>query len=96
MPKVEIGQCAYRFLLPTSDLLSNSMTAPLFKEDRTTMSIASGPDRRIVWYPCRRYNVFDLGVFVLLTGHSGELMNFVCMHPAKDDREEIEGKPDPV
>ncbi|KAJ5028981.1 hypothetical protein J3E73DRAFT_388494 [Bipolaris maydis] len=74
MPKIETSHCAYRFMVPTAELLKNSSIAPYFQEKKTTFSIAAGSDRRIVWYPCR----------------NGELMNFVCIHPAKDGRLETE------
>ncbi|KAH7128873.1 FAD binding domain-containing protein [Dactylonectria macrodidyma] len=64
-----VNECAYRFLIPTSKLLDNPMTRPLFREDKITSHIAATPDRRLVWYPCR----------------GGEIQNFVGLHPTKPE-----------
>ncbi|KAI8939770.1 hypothetical protein NX059_003512 [Plenodomus lindquistii] len=74
IPGTEVGECAYRFLLPTETLRQNPLTKALFEDPKCSFNIASAPDRRLVWYPCR----------------NGELQNFVGLHPAKDNRIESE------
>ncbi|KAL6704973.1 hypothetical protein ACN47E_007376 [Coniothyrium glycines] len=74
IPGTEVGDCAYRFLIPTEMLRRNPVTSLWFQDSKTTMSVAIGVNRRLVWYPCR----------------NGELINFVGIHPAKDKRVEIE------
>ncbi|KAF2846019.1 putative salicylate hydroxylase [Plenodomus tracheiphilus IPT5] len=74
IPGTEVGECAYRFLIPTEALRQNPLTRELFRDPKCSFNIASAPDRRLVWYPCR----------------NGELQNFVGLHPAKDDRIESE------
>ncbi|CCF38511.1 FAD binding domain-containing protein [Colletotrichum higginsianum] len=66
IPAGVVNECAYRFLIPTSKLLNNLVTKPLFQEDVATFHVATGSDRRLVWYPCR----------------DGQVQNFVALHPS--------------
>jgi len=74
VPGTEVGECAYRFLIPTEILRQNPVTKRLFEDPECSFNIASAPDRRLVWYPCR----------------NGELQNFVGLHPAKENRVETD------
>ncbi|TIC91646.1 6-hydroxynicotinate 3-monooxygenase [Colletotrichum higginsianum] len=64
IPAGVVNECAYRFLIPTSKLLNNLVTKPLFQEDVATFHVATGSDRRLVWYPCRD-NAEDLKLWQL-------------------------------
>lgn len=57
-PAVSVNECAFRFLIPTKKLQDNEITSPLFQEEKTTFHIASSSDRRLVWYPCRKYDLY--------------------------------------
>lgn len=74
IPGTEVGECAYRFLIPTKILRQNPVTKKLFEDPKCSFNVASAPDRRLVWYPCR----------------NGELQNFVGLHPAKENRVETD------
>ncbi|KAH8689105.1 hypothetical protein BGW36DRAFT_352497 [Talaromyces proteolyticus] len=65
IPAIEVKKCAFRFLIPTQKLLDNHITKPLFEDGRIRMQIATAPDRRLVFYPCR----------------NGEIQNFVGVCP---------------
>ncbi|KAM0472430.1 hypothetical protein ACHAP7_008583 [Fusarium lateritium] len=73
IPAASVNECAYRFLIPAAKLLENPATAALFREDKTTFHVASTADRRLVWYP--------------YVDRSGQIQNFVGLHPAKAGRE---------
>ncbi|RYC77848.1 hypothetical protein BFJ63_vAg19279 [Fusarium oxysporum f. sp. narcissi] len=54
IPATEVEQCIYRFLIPTSKLLDNPITRPLFEQDTATFRVAATAEKRIAWYPCRK------------------------------------------
>jgi salicylate hydroxylase len=65
--KESTGQNCFRFLVPMAKVQANPSTAALLS--RTGLDgvhAFSGPDRRLVIYPCR----------------TGELLNIVAIHPA--------------
>ncbi|KAK4552933.1 hypothetical protein LTR86_010065 [Recurvomyces mirabilis] len=68
------GVCAFRFLMPTSKLLENEKTRPYFQDRINSFNAATTDDRRLAWYPCR----------------GGEIINFVALHPDKNNRVEVE------
>ncbi|KIM94740.1 hypothetical protein OIDMADRAFT_45659 [Oidiodendron maius Zn] len=74
IPAASVGECAFRFLIPTETLLQNETTRPLFSGKKTALNIAATCDRRLIWYPCR----------------NGDIQNFVALHPAKDDNKDDE------
>ncbi|KAH0536647.1 hypothetical protein FGG08_006492 [Glutinoglossum americanum] len=49
---VSTGTSAFRFLIPTSDLLPNDEIAPFMKEPGIKIFVGQG-SKRLVWYPCR-------------------------------------------
>ncbi|KAH9880160.1 hypothetical protein J1614_002186 [Plenodomus biglobosus] len=48
IPGTEVGECAYRFLIPTETLRHNPLTKALFEDPNCSFNIASAPDRRLV------------------------------------------------
>ncbi|KAJ5240518.1 uncharacterized protein N7469_002109 [Penicillium citrinum] len=68
--KESTGQNCFRFLVPLSKAKANPLTAALLsKTGLDGVHAFSGPDRRLVVYPCR----------------SGDLLNIVAIHPAGND-----------
>ncbi|KAI9661304.1 MAG: hypothetical protein M1821_009631 [Bathelium mastoideum] len=70
------GQSAFRFLIPTEKLLKDPETRDLIEGRPDGIYVGSGPDRRLVWYPCR----------------AGEVFNFVGIHPDDANKSVSEGK----
>lgn len=59
------GSSMFRFLVPTEKLVQSAETRSLVQGVPPGVNLATGLDRRIVWYPCR----------------GGELQNFGLIHP---------------
>jgi hypothetical protein len=53
---VSTGTSAFRFLIPTSDLLPNDEITPFMKEPGIKIFVGEG-SKRLVWYPCRGFVV---------------------------------------
>ncbi|KAJ6128922.1 hypothetical protein N7471_010139 [Penicillium samsonianum] len=69
--KESTGQNCFRFLVPLAKALANPLTAALLsKTGLDGVHAFSGPDRRLVIYPCR----------------NGNLLNIVAIHPAGSDK----------
>ena len=49
----ETGQSAFRFLIPSNILEGLGREKDLFKTNPAGITIATDPQRRLVWYPCR-------------------------------------------
>ncbi|KAI9855206.1 MAG: hypothetical protein M1813_000501 [Trichoglossum hirsutum] len=49
---ISTGTSAFRFLIPTSDLLPNDEIEPFMKEPGIKIFVGQG-SKRLVWYPCR-------------------------------------------
>lgn len=69
--KESTGQNCFRFLVPLAKAQTNPLTAALLcKTGLDGVHAFSGPDRRLVIYPCR----------------NGNLLNIVAIHPAGSDK----------
>lgn len=69
------GSSMFRFLVPTEKLVQRAETRSLVQGAPRGVNLATGPDRRIVWYPCR----------------NGELQNFGLIHPdTRTDKRETD------
>ncbi|WQF90213.1 Putative FAD/NAD(P)-binding domain superfamily [Colletotrichum destructivum] len=86
-----VNECAYRFLIPTSKLLGNPITKPLFQEDVETFHVVTGSDRRLrvnspTPQPSRSIvSCFRRRVLLILTDRlepstSSHVQNFVALH----------------
>ena len=73
-PGTSTNFSVYRFLIPTSTLLSNPITSPYFSNANGRMNIAAVPEARLVNYPCR----------------ADKLENFVLIYPAHHQEGEEE------
>lgn len=74
-PALPTGQSAFRFLIPTEDLLADKQTAHFLEEKDGQFKVFAGEGgRRLVWYPCR----------------SGTLQNFVALHPDNEKFASVE------
>ena len=52
------GMSAFRFLIPSDVLRDDPKTASFLENDEGRLKIFTGTgDRRLVWYPCRKYDV---------------------------------------
>ena len=87
---VDTGMSAFRFLLPTKLLLQSQELSNLlkWKTDGATI-IADTKDtekeRHMVWYSCQRYRrrPMSFDAYLRLTSVSGEVQNFVGIHPSR-------------
>ncbi|KAH8805538.1 salicylate hydroxylase [Xylogone sp. PMI_703] len=64
-PAYPTGQIAYRFLIPTSKLLEDPLTAQLVDNEGTMKFFIDPGDfsRRLVWYPCRNHEIQNFALF---------------------------------
>ncbi|GAM87653.1 hypothetical protein ANO11243_056800 [Dothideomycetidae sp. 11243] len=69
------GSSAFRWLVPTQDILDDPVTAPLVDSVSGTLTMNMAEDRRIVYYPC----------------NNNTLMNFLLIHPSELTRVEGAG-----
>ncbi|KUL86331.1 hypothetical protein ZTR_08623 [Talaromyces verruculosus] len=68
MSPVSTGFAAFRFLIPTEELLKDPNTAPMVTDNDGVFKVLVADDsRRLVWYPCS----------------NGILQNFVGIHPSQ-------------
>ncbi|MCJ1462470.1 hypothetical protein MMC07_001072 [Pseudocyphellaria aurata] len=74
-PAAATGHSAYRFLIPTEELLADEETRPIFEGKDGQFYIFVGEKNRLVIYPCR----------------NNELQNFVMIHSDNDKRISQEG-----
>ena len=85
---------AYRFLIPSSELAADPVTAHFLDGDDGRMKFFIGEGKRIVWYPCRKFVCLrcyiSLEGIVLLIWCSNEIQNFVCIFH-DDERVFVEG-----
>ena len=55
-PALPTGVSAFRFLIPTGELLADKQTAHFFEGKIGQMKVFVGEGgRRLVWYPCRSW-----------------------------------------
>jgi salicylate hydroxylase len=54
-PATPTNQFAYRFLIPSSELAADPETAHFLDGDDGRIKFYIGEEKRIVWYPCRKY-----------------------------------------
>ena len=55
-PALPTGSSAFRFLIPTKELLADKQTAHFFEGKDGQMKVFVGEGgRRLVWYPCRSW-----------------------------------------
>jgi salicylate hydroxylase len=80
-PAASTGSAAFRFLIPTETLQQDPETASLLEDGLMRVIVAEGV-RRLVWYPCSKYEYHPLIPFThsVLTFHSNTIQNFVGIH----------------
>ena len=92
-PAEPTGHSAFRFLIPTDKLYNADDFKFLFQNVPSGMNIAIFGDIRLVWYPCRSYISCNSNQFTSSNaGFSGELYNFVGIHPEMSGGESVEGE----
>ncbi|KAF4626391.1 hypothetical protein G7Y89_g11767 [Cudoniella acicularis] len=70
----------YRFLIPSSTILSDPETAHFLDDDDGRFKLLLGEGKRLVWYPCRNNEVQNLGAMF----HSDELPDHEDWHTSVD------------
>ncbi|KAG8527846.1 uncharacterized protein KY384_006762 [Bacidia gigantensis] len=64
-PATPTGTSAFRFLIPTADILADEQTKHFLENKDGKFKAIIGERKRLIWYPCR----------------GGTMQNFVGMHP---------------